>query len=360
MSNWFGGNLNGEEPALCVEVRVDLAEQSGVGNIGFANIAAASNNVLIDWGDGSTPETRTTTGTTTHSYSDSTKKYLVKIYAANPSHAFGNGSYLSRNYDENKITELVSMGDIKYDGFGSNDHGMFREAQSMVGTPLKSSADFRNISFLGFLRAFELATVFNGNIGSWDVSSVTSMRQMFRGHNQYASFFNQDIGSWDVSSVTNMNNMFRSQSAFNQDIGSWDVSSVTNMSAMFLTNTSFNQDIGSWDVSSVTFMVSMFNTASSFNQDISAWSPATTSASFGRMLDDCGMSTTNYSRWLICLANWAYDNSYTTAESLGAVSLTYNNTTHSGIGSGQYTDAVSARAYLVTTLGWTITDGGVV
>ena len=331
MSNWFGGNLNGEEPALCVEVRADLAEQSGVGNIGFANIAAATNNVLIDWGDGSTPETISTTAGITHGYSDSTKRYLVKIYAANPSHTFGDGSYLSRNYDENKITELVSMGDIKYDGFGSNDHGMFREARSMVGTPLKSSADFRNISSNGLLRVFNLALVFNGNIGSWDVSSVTTMSQMF----QNASSFNQDIGSWDVSSVTHMGSMFQNASSFNQDIGSWDVSSVTTMSGMF-------------------------RSASSFNQDISAWSPATTAANFALMLNDTAMSTTNYSRWLICLANWAYDNSYTTAEVLGAASLTYNNTTHSGIGSDQYTDAVSARAYLVTTLGWRVSDGGVV
>ena len=360
MSNWFGGNLNGEEPALCVEVRVDLAEQSGVGNIGFAYINAVNNNVLIDWGDGSTPETRTTTGATTHSYSDSTKRYLVKIYAANPSHAFGSNSFLSRNYDENKITELVSMGDIKYDGFGNSDHGMFREARSMVGTPLKSSADFRNISSNGFFRAFQFATVFNGNIGSWDVSSVTTMRLMFSGSGQINNAFNQDIGSWDVSSVTNMNSMIRFTSAFNQDIGSWDVSSVTDTSSMFSRSTSFNQDIGSWDVSSVNTMSNMFNTASSFNQDISAWSPATTAANFLNMLSNCGMSTENYSRWLICLANWAYDNSYTTAEGMNATSLTYHNTTYTGIGSGQYTDAVSARAYLVTTLGWTITDGGVV
>jgi surface protein len=63
-----------------------------------------------------------------------------------------------------------------------------------------------------------------------------------------SSSFNGDISSWDVSSVTDMYGMFFDSSSFNGDISSWDVSSVTNMSRMFEGDTSFNQNLGNWYV----------------------------------------------------------------------------------------------------------------
>ena len=126
-----------------------------------------------------------------------------------------------------------------------------------------------NVTDMTQMIAFDIIdTTFNQDIGSWDVSNVTTMEEMFK----FAQAFNQDIGSWDVSSVTNMSFMFDEVLAFNQDIGSWDVSNVTTMEEMFDTfqNGTFNQDISSWDVSSVTNMSFMFST-DSFNQDISSW-----------------------------------------------------------------------------------------
>ena len=83
------------------------------------------------------------------------------------------------------------------------------------------------------------------------------MEKMF-----YKAFaFNQPIGSWDVSSVARMVDMFLI-SAFNQPIGNWNVSS----GFQFLVS---NQPIGEWDVSSVKWMQAMFAEATAFNQDIS-------------------------------------------------------------------------------------------
>jgi surface protein len=60
-----------------------------------------------------------------------------------------------------------------------------------------------------------------------------------------ASNFNQNSSSWNVSSVTNMTYML-ARSNFDQDIGSWDVSSVTDMSSVFFNTIAFNQDLCTW------------------------------------------------------------------------------------------------------------------
>jgi surface protein len=131
-------------------------------------------------------------------------------------------------------------------------------------------------SLISTFGMFNGANNFNQDIGNWDVSTITDFSGMFlvsafnnggspsisgwtintsTNVNMYIMFgitpFNQFIGNWDVSKVTSMREMFRSAGAFNQDISSWNVSGVTDMSLMFYTATAFNQNIGGWNVKNV-------------------------------------------------------------------------------------------------------------
>ena len=183
---------------------------------------------------------------------------------------------------------------------------------------------------------FYNAYAFNGNISSWDTASVTDMSGMFYN----ASAFNQDIGSWNTTDVTNMYGMFRGASAFNQDIGNWNTSGVTDMSSMFESASAFNQDIGEWNTANVTDMSSMFYNASAFNQNIGAWNVgALTDAP--AMLSGVTLSTANYDA---LLQGW-------NAQPL-----------QSGVyfhgGNSQYCAGAAARANMISTYGWVITDGG--
>ncbi|MBN1216211.1 MAG: DUF285 domain-containing protein, partial [Candidatus Lokiarchaeota archaeon] len=178
---------------------------------------------------------------------------------------------------------------------------------------------------------------FNHDIGDWDVSNVNTMACMFSG-----TYFNQDIGDWDVSHVTDMIGMFYEAVSFNQDIGDWDVSSVTDMSYMFVYAFSFNQDIGGWDVSSVTNMSFMFIYTQNFDQDIGDWDVSSVTNMTG-MFYGITLSTDNYNSLLI---GWS------------ALTLQTGIDFHGGNSQYSAGAAAAARATIISTYGWTITDGG--
>mgnify|MGYP000247615348 CR=1 FL=1 len=199
---------------------------------------------------------------------------------------------------------------------------------------------------------FEVAEAFDQDIGSWNVGNVMNMQQMFRGLSGRPTVFNQDIGGWDVSGVTDMNGMFCYNVGFNQNIGGWDVSNVTVMGGMFAEATSFNQDIGNWDVSSVTdmgrylfsgpfiYIGGMFENATSFDQNLENWDVSSlTEADF--MFSGAKLSIPNYDALLI---GWNAQGLQSGVEFHGGNSI--------------YCAGDAARANMIATDTWSITDAG--
>jgi surface protein len=213
---------------------------------------------------------------------------------------------------------------------------------------------------------FTSTLFFNHPLGSWDVSNVTSMAQMF----SYTNSFNQPIGFWNVNKVTNMNGMFSNATSFNQSIEYWNVSNVSDMNSMFYQATSFNQPIGSWDVSKVTSMAQMFSLTNSFNQPIGSWNVSKVTY-MGNMFFNALAFNQPLGSWNISnVTNMSYmfsGNSLSKANYdsllIGWSTIIFPETPLKtfvpfSAGNSKYCKGDSARASIINTYGWNITDGG--
>jgi surface protein len=146
---------------------------------------------------------------------------------------------------------------------------------------------------------FSYAPAFNSNLGTgtipWDVSKVTTFRQMFQSASRFnngneADITKSKINNWNIGgSVTSVNltSMFASASVFNRDISSWSVSKATSTNGMFSYATAFNQPLANWErvlspntstLANVTNMTAMFSFATAFNKNIGNWNVSNVSA----------------------------------------------------------------------------------
>ncbi|ACT91771.1 BspA family leucine-rich repeat surface protein [Dyadobacter fermentans] len=175
-----------------------------------------------------------------------------------------------------------------------------------------------------------------GNIGSWNVANVTDMSSLFEG----ASAFNQNIAGWNTGNVRRMDRMFERAGAFDQPIGTWHTGQVTDMHSMFENAASFKQSVGAWNTGNVTDMTAMFKGATAFNQPLGNWK-LNAAVILANFLDDSGLNCINYGE---TLKGWAANAATPNGRNLGALNKTYG------------TESEDARAYLIATKGWTITD----
>ncbi len=287
--------------------------------------------------------------------------------------------YFSSGGDDQKLLTIQQWGTGKWTSMNSAFYGCSNMTMTATDSP-----DLSGVTDMSGM--FKFTDVFNGNIGSWNTSHVTDMSYMFAG----ASAFDQNIGSWNTSSVTNMSGMFGDASSFNQNISSWNTSSVTDMSNMFVAASAFNQNIGSWNTGNVINMFDMFGNASAFNGNIGSWNTSNViEAAF--MFDGAIAFNQNIGSWNTSHVYWMsymFANAFAFNQNLGSWNVStltdatnmFQNTKlstanydallngwnaqtlHSGVtfngGNSQYCTGEAARANMISTDGWTITDGG--
>ena len=246
---------------------------------------------------------------------------------------WGTGKWTSMNNAFNGCNNLAGSPSDNPDLSNVLDmYGMFADAENF-NAPI-GGWDTSHVQDMSML--FYRASAFNQHIGNWDTGNVTDMHGVFNG----ASAFNQPIGDWDTSQVEVMVNMFLKAHNFNQPIEKWDTSQVTDMHGMFWQAWRFNQPIGSWDTHLVSDMNMMFAYASAFDQDLSEWDVSSL-LDATNMFIGITLSPANYDALLM---GW------------DAQALNSDVPFHGG--NSTYCRGENARAHMIASDGWTITDGG--
>ena len=175
------------------------------------------------------------------------------------------------------------------------------------------------------------------SIDQWGDQVWTSMANAFYGCSNLEYNTSDEP---DLTQVTDMSAMFKEASRFDGDLSSWDVSNISNMSSTFAGADIFNGNISNWNVGNVVQFASTFNGATLFNQNLGNWNITNATTLFW-MLNNCGMSISNYDQTLM---GWA-------AQVVNSnVPLTAQNL--------QYCAGEAARNILINTYNWNISGDG--
>jgi hypothetical protein len=297
-------------------------------------------SLVVDWGDGSSYDTYTTTGNVTHTYATA-GSYKIRIRSGTVGRiAFGEDSCTPTLLTAVDRVISASLGLVSaYNMF----NGCTNIASWAAGFFNAASANVTNFNSM-----FYGLPTFNEDLSGLDVSNGTTFAYMLRGCN----VFNRDISGWNMSKAEYLHYMLYNCYQFNQNISGWNVSGAIKLHYMFYNCYAFNQDISFWEVNQVEDFTSMLQNCVSFKQNLENWTANNASALYvtmfaGTSINDPG-TTTNLDKWYNRLANIITANSKTT--SMGYAKYSY---------AGTSADDSTGKSHLVNTHSWTITsDGG--
>ncbi len=292
-------------------------------------------NFTVDWGDGTT-ESFVGNGTVpTHVYAAADTEYQIRI-----SGTFYGWIFSQWHTNVGADVAIYAPKIVSLDQWGTNKwksmSSMFSECSNMVAN-YSDRPDTSEVTHMDSM--FHNAVKFNGQV-NFNTSRVINMEYMFNN----ARIFNQSVDSFDTSSVISMEHMFSGTHAFNQPLNHFNTASVTNMAHMFNGARAFNQPL-SFNTAGVNNMDHMFYDARAFDQDLSQLN--FTSVQANRLFNfglNAGFSVRNYDA---LLNHWN--------ATIGTNGIAY---TQVNMNNAKYCLAESARANLINTAGWGLTDSG--
>jgi surface protein len=212
-------------------------------------------NIWVNWGDGTYDNiTSYNSIKTLHTY-PAPGEYTIKITGDRFSFGFG----LNIINDRLKIKSVFSWGKLRL------ADSSFHSCSNLTMSGITDIPDLTGIVSIGsvFASCTKITTI--GKLNEWNTSTIGNFFNVFGG----CTLFNQDIGNWNMSNAFSIDRMFTYATTFNNggssSIGNWNISNVSNMRGVFDGASAFNQPIGSWNVSKVTTFATMFQGSSNFN-----------------------------------------------------------------------------------------------
>jgi hypothetical protein len=207
-------------------------------------------------------------------------------------------------------------------------------------------------------------------LGSWtictDPTVNVSLSRMFR-NSQFNDTLVNDINKWDLSSVTSIFEMFGGSGGvrFNQSLSNWDTSTVTNMAQFVYYNAYFNQDISHFNMLNVTNINRMFDKTQAYSYGFDWMQIPLLTGNNERFQYQWKFDTQKYTDMLNAWGAYYYGlTTPPTGVTLGMNTIGYWGLTQYFIaGLNTLANGMTTREYMVTPtssggLGWTITDGG--
>ncbi|WP_298421759.1 BspA family leucine-rich repeat surface protein [uncultured Kordia sp.] len=194
-------------------------------------------NVVVPFNPNATVSYTNVTGALTHTFGNA-GSYIIRILDGSlfPRIIFSNSP------DKSKITIISRWGNNPWTTMESAFEGCDNLILDASDTPNLSNVTSTNKMFKD-----ADALVDNRNkIGTWDMSNVQDMEQMFRN----CTVFNEDLSNWDTSNVQILHRIFQGAALFNQNLGNWDISNVTGTDAIFaqagVSTSNYDQTVTGW------------------------------------------------------------------------------------------------------------------